>query len=83
MFQNILVIFQKTLAHRNEKYFVWINTQYQEKWCYHLNFFLIGIHYMQGWTVTAKNGITRKRSTKRLKQTGKLFREILKKKGVY
>ena len=44
MFQNILVIFQKTLAHRNEKYFVWINTQWQEKWCYHLNFNWDSLH---------------------------------------
>ena len=30
-------------------------------------FFLIGIHYMQGWTATLRHGDTKKRSTKILK----------------
>ena len=30
-------------------------------------FFLIGIHYMQGWTATLRHGVTKKRSTKILK----------------
>ena len=29
-------------------------------------FFLIGIHSMQGWTVTTRHGVTRKRSTKKI-----------------
>ena len=33
-------------------------------------FFLIGIHSMQGWTATTRHGLTRKRTTKRLKHTG-------------
>ena len=40
-------------------------------------FFLIGIHSMQGWTATKRNGVTSKRSTKRLKPTGNLFRKNL------
>ena len=45
--------------------------------------FLIGIHSMEGWTATAGHGVTRKRSIKRLKHTGNMFRKILKLKGVY
>ena len=32
-------------------------------------FFLIGIHSMQDWTATTRHGVTRKRTTKRLKDT--------------
>ena len=39
--------------------------------------FLIGIQSMQGWTVTTRHGVTRKRSTKRLEHTGNLFRRNL------
>ena len=47
-------------------------------WIYFsLFFFLIGIHSMQDWTATAKHGVTTKRSTKRLKHTGNLFRKNL------
>ena len=35
--------------------------------------FLIEIHSMQGWTDTARHGVTKKRSTKALKHTGNLF----------
>ena len=45
-------------------------------------FFLIGIHSMQGWTATTRHGVTRKRSTKRLKHTGSLFRKNLQLIGV-
>ena len=41
-------------------------------------FILIGIHSMQGWTATTRYGVTRKRSTKRLKHTGNFFRRNLK-----
>ena len=41
------------------------------------SFFLIGIHSMQGWTATTRHGVTRKRSTKRLKHTGNQFRKNL------
>ena len=37
--------------------------------------FLIGNHSMQGWTTTARHGVTRKRATKRLKHTENLFRK--------
>ena len=37
-------------------------------------FFSIGTHSMQGWTATTKHGVTRKRSTKKLKHPGNLFR---------
>ena len=36
------------------------------------------IHSMQGWTVTATHGVTRKRSRKRLKHLGNLFIKDLK-----
>ena len=45
-------------------------------------FFLIGIHSMQGRTATASHRVTRKRSTKRLKHTGNLFRKNLQLKDV-
>ena len=44
--------------------------------------FLIGIHSMQGWTATARHGVTRKRSTKRSKHIGNLFRKCLQLMGV-
>ena len=37
----------------------------------------IGIHSMQGWAATTRHGVTRKRSTKRLKHTGNLFTKNL------
>ena len=40
-------------------------------------FFLIVIHSMQDWTATTRHGVTRKRSTTRLQQTGNLFRKNL------
>ena len=46
------------------------------------NFFLIGIRSMQGRTATIRHGVTRKRSTKRLKHTGNLFRKNLQLKDV-
>ena len=45
-------------------------------------FFLIGIHSMQGWTATTRHGVTRKRTTKRLKHARNLFRENLQLKGI-
>ena len=39
--------------------------------------FLVGIHYMQGGTATAKHGVLRKRSAKRLKHTANIFRKNL------
>ena len=45
-------------------------------------FFLIEIHSMQDGTVTTSNGVTRKRSTKRLKHTQNLFRKNLQLIGV-
>ena len=45
-------------------------------------FFLIGIHSMQGQTATTRHGVTRKRSTKRLKHTRNLFRKNLQIIGV-
>ena len=41
-----------------------------------------GIHSMPGSTATTWNGVTSKRSTKRLKHTGNLFRENLQLKDV-
>ena len=37
--------------------------------------FLIGIHSMQRWTAISRHGVTRKRTIKRLKHTGKFFRK--------
>ena len=45
-------------------------------------FFLIGIHSMQGWTATARHGVTGKRSTKKLKHKRTLFRENLQPIGI-
>ena len=45
-------------------------------------FFLIGIHSKQGWTATRRHEVTRKRNTKRLRHTGKLFRKNLQLKDV-
>ena len=43
-----------------------------------IGIFLIGIHSMQGWTVTKRHGCTGKRSIKSLKHTENLFRKNLK-----
>ena len=47
-------------------------------------FFLIGIHSMQGWTATTRHVVTRKRkrSPKKLKHRGNLFRKNLQSIGV-
>ena len=47
-----------------------------------LLFFLIGIHSMQSWTATIRHGVTRKKHTKRLKNTGNIFRRNLQLIGV-
>ena len=47
----------------------------------HLDFFLIGLHSMQGLTATTRHGVTRKRSTKRPKHTVSLFKKNLQLKG--
>ena len=39
-------------------------------------FFLIGIHSMQGLTATTRHGVTRKRSTKKIKAYRKCFERI-------
>ena len=41
------------------------------------DFFLIGIHSMQGTTTTMRHGVNKKKSTKSLKHTGNLFRKNL------
>ena len=38
---------------------------------------LNGIHSMQDWTATMRHGVTGKRNTRRLKDTGKLLRKQL------
>ena len=45
-------------------------------------FFWIGINSMQDWIATTRHGVRRKRSTKRLKHTGNLFRKNLQWKDV-
>ena len=59
----------------------WMKVTQQNIFC---SFFKkkIGIHSMQGWTATTKHAATRKRSTKRLKHTGNLFRRSLQLIGV-
>ena len=47
------------------------------------NVFLIGIHSMQSWTDTTRNGITRKRNTTRLRHTGNFLEENLMIKDGY
>ena len=44
--------------------------------------FLMGIHSMQGWPSTTSHGVKPKKSTKRFKHTGNLFRKNLQLKGV-
>ena len=44
--------------------------------------YITGIHSMQGWTATKRHGVTKKRSTKRLKHTRSLFRKKSQLKGV-
>ena len=44
--------------------------------------FFNGIHSMQVWTATRRHGVTRKRSTKRLKHTGNMFKKNLLLEGV-
>ena len=44
--------------------------------------FLVGVYSMQAWTATTRPAVTRKRSTKRLKHTGHLFRKNLQFIGV-
>ena len=39
------------------------------------SFFKIWIHSMQGWTVATRLGVTGKRSTKRLKHTGNIYKD--------
>ena len=39
------------------------------------DFFLVEIHSMQGWTDTTRHGDRRKRSTKKLKHRGNLFKK--------
>ena len=44
--------------------------------------FLVRIHSIQGLTATTRHGVTNKRNTKRLRQTGNLFRKNLQLKDV-
>ena len=44
--------------------------------------FLIGIHYMQDWTATTRYGVTRKRNTKRVKNTINHYRKKLQLIGI-
>ena len=44
--------------------------------------FLVGNHSMQGLTAATTEGVTRKRSKKRLKHTGNLFRKNLQLRDV-
>ena len=47
---------------------------------FQLLFFLIRIHSLQGLIATTRHEVTRKKSTKRLKHTGNLFRKIMYRK---
>ena len=47
-----------------------------------INFLLIRIYSMQGWTATIRHGLARKRSTKWLKHIGNLFRTTIQLKRV-
>ena len=47
------------------------------------SFLLIGVHSMQDWTATARHGVTRKRRTKRLQDTGNLFKKKLQLRDVW
>ena len=56
-------------------YFSWhwrVMQNLKKTWLVCLSF-LIGIHFMQGWTAATRHGVIRKRHTKRLKHPGNLF----------
>ena len=44
-------------------------------WFFFFCFFLVGIHPMQGWTATARHGVTRKEAQKGLQDIEDLFRK--------
>ena len=62
--------------------FVWLQIFWQLKLIELMRLFLTGIHSIQGWTATTRHRVTRKRSTKRLKHPGDLFRKNLQLIGV-
>ena len=79
-----------------EHYFEWHDTKkrflesflffaahfYPRLFFFVLGIFLVRIHSMQGWAASISYGVTRKRSTKRLKLTVELFWKNLQIKGV-
>ena len=73
MAENILVYISRTRFFPKREF-----VQEHSKYIY----FLIGIHFMQGWTATTRHEVTRKRNTKRLRHTGNLFRKNLQLKDV-
>ena len=81
----IIFLLIRTTAKMIVQMLCYINTGVLEnwkKWEDSRIFYLTGIYYMQGWTATTWGGVTRKRNTKRLRQTGNLFRKNLQLKDV-
>ena len=76
-----IIYFEASMEKKSKILNFWKNFQFSN-----LNFFfllfLIEIHSMQGWTLTTRHGVTRKRSTKILQHTGNLFRKNLQLKDV-
>ena len=59
-------------------FFGLVNNKKTQFW----DFFLIKIHSMQGWIASMRQGVARKRSTKRFNHTGNLFWKNLELKFV-
>ena len=64
----------------------WTSKNMKVRWIFHSlhsgRLFLLGIHSIQSWTATTRYGVTKKRGTKRLEDTGNLFRKNLQLKDV-
>ena len=52
------------------------------RYVFHFNIFLIAAKSMQGSTATTRHGVTKKRSSRRLKHTGNMLRKDLQLKCV-
>ena len=77
--EGVKKVYQSSRISENQNFYLGANNGGTSRRC---TFFLIGIHSMQGRTATTRHGVTRKKSTKRLKHTGNLFRKNLQLIGV-
>ena len=90
MWKKCLIVFEKLLKtsnftkawlSRNLVYMVFCTSSFFsstiDRFLFLFFFFKTGIHSMQGWRVTTRHRVTRKKPTKMLKHTGKLIRKKL------